>query len=194
MDKNRKAAYEVLFDIETKGAYSNIALNRTMEKLHPDNEALVRNIVYGVLENLIYIDYKLQKLVSTKLRKLRPQVLVLLRMGAYQIEFMESVPAYAAINESVVIAKKVCRGLDGFVNGVLRNYDRKWQEIILPDAQKDPAHYLSVKYSYKKDIAEMWLEMYGFERTESIMKAGNNPPPLTTRQKTHDPNSEKRTT
>lgn len=181
MDRNRKAAYETLFEIETKGAYSNIALNRTIEKMQPDDEAFVRNLVYGVLENLIYIDYKLSKLVSTKLRKLRPQVLVLLRMGAYQIEFMESVPSYAAINESVTIAKKVCRGLDGFVNGVLRNFDRKYQEIQLPDMHKEPARYLSVKYSYQQDIAEMWLEMYEFDAVESLMKAGNAAPPLTIR-------------
>ncbi len=181
MDKNRKAAYDTLFEIETKGAYSNIALNRTIEKNHPDDEAFVRKLVYGVLENLIYIDYKLSHLVKTKLKKLKPQVLVLLRMGVYQIEFMESVPSYAAINESVIIAKKVCRGIEGFVNGVLRNFDRQWKGIVLPDYAKDPVEYLSVKYSYNKDIAEIWLKMYGFENTEKIMKAGNSTPPLTIR-------------
>lgn len=181
MDKNRKAAYEALLDIETKGAYSNIAVNNIINREKPSDEAFVRNLVYGVLENQIYIDYKLSKLVKSGLTKVKSQALILLRMGAYQIEFMGSVPAYAAINECVAIAKKKCRGLDGFVNGVLRSYERSGEDIKLPDKQKDPAGYLSIMYSYSRDIADLWLESYGFERTESLMKAGNGIPPVTIR-------------
>ncbi len=181
MDKNRKAAYKALLDIETKGAYSNIAVNNIISREKPSDEAFVRNLMYGVLENQIYIDYKLSKLVKSGLAKVRPQALILLRMGAYQLEFMGGVPAYAAINECVSIAKKKCRGLDGFINGVLRSYERLGRDIKLPDKQKDPAEYLSVMYSYSRDIADLWLDSYGFERTESLMKAGNNIPPFTIR-------------
>lgn len=181
MDKNRKTAFDALLEIHTKNAYSNIAVNRAVAKNIPDDEAFVRNIVYGVLENQIFLDHRLSQLMKQKLKKVNPKALVLLRMGAYQIEFADSVPAYAAISESVNIAKKVCRGLDGFVNGVLRSYERRNGDFAMPDVSAEPSEYLSVKYSYNKDIADMWLRMYGFEKTEKLMKAGNQAPPLTIR-------------
>ena len=107
MDKNRKTAFDALLEIQTKKAYSNIAVNRAVTKNIPDDEAFVRNLVYGVLENQIFIDHRLSQLMKQKLKKVNPKALTLLRMGAYQLEFADSVPAYAAINESVNIAKKV---------------------------------------------------------------------------------------
>ncbi len=181
MDKNRKAAFDALLEIQTKKAYSNIAVNRAVTKNIPDDEAFVRNLVYGVLENQMFLDHRLSQLMKQKLKKVNPKALTLLRMGAYQLEFADSVPAYAAISESVNIAKKVCRGLDGFVNGVLRSYERRNGDFEMPDMSAEPSRYLSVKYSYNEDIASMWLGMYGFEKTESIMKAGNQTPPLTIR-------------
>lgn len=181
MDKNRKTAFDALLDVQVKKAYSNIAVNRAVTKNIPDDEAFVRNLVYGVIENQIFLDYRLSQLMKQKLKKVNPKALILLRMGAYQMEFADSVPAYAAISESVNIAQKVCRGLDGFVNGVLRSYERRKGEFDMPDKTAEPSRYLSVKYSYNEDISDMWLNMYGFEKAESIMKAGNQAPPLTIR-------------
>lgn len=181
MDKNRKTAFDALLEIQTKKAYSNIAVNRAVTKNIPDDEAFVRNLVYGVLENQIFIDHRLSQLMKQKLKKVNPKALTLLRMGAYQLEFADSVPAYAAINESVNIAKKVCRGLDGFINGVLRSYERRNGDFEMPDKSAEPSRYLAVKYSYNEDIAEMWLNMYGFQKAESMMIAGNQAPPLTIR-------------
>ena len=181
MDKNRKTAFDALLEVSTKGAYSNIAVNRAVEKNRPEDPAFVRNLVYGVLENQLYLDHRLSQLMRQPLKKVSEKALTLLRMGAYQLEFADSVPDYAAISESVTIAKKVCRGLEGFVNGVLRSYSRKKGDFLMPDPQKEPAEYLSVRYSYHPDIAAMWLSMFGYERTEGLMKAGNETPPLTIR-------------
>ena len=181
MDNNRRTAYEALLAVESKGAYSNIALNETIKKHRPKDEAFVRSLVYGVLENRIYLDYKLSRLVKSGLRRVRTQALILLRMGAYQIEFMNSVPDYAAIDESVKIAKKVCRGLERFVNGVLRSFQREKDEIELPKMSDDPVRALSVRYSYTEDITAMWVRMFGPEEAEKLMAAGNRVPPLTVR-------------
>ena len=83
MDNNRRTAYEVLMAVETEGAYSNIALNDTVKRRTPDDEAFVRTLVYGVIENQIYLDHKLSHFVRSGLKKVRPQALILLRMGAY---------------------------------------------------------------------------------------------------------------
>ena len=177
MDINRRTAYAALFETEEKGAYSNIAVNNAVKKNHPDDEAFVRNLVYGVLENQIYIDYMLDGLIRSGIKKVNPRARILLRMGAYQIEFMNSVPEYTAVDETVKLAKKLCRGLSGFINGVLRSYIRN-EKRPLPDRSADFSGWCSVKYSYSRDIADMWISMFGPERAEKLMAAGNTAPKL----------------
>ena len=120
MDLDRKTAYEVLMDIEKNQAYSNLALNQYVEKNKPKNQGFIRELVYGVLKNKILLDYYLDSLVAKGVKKLKKQDLTLLRMGIYQIKYMNSVPAYAAVNETVNMAKVFARGRQGFINGVLR--------------------------------------------------------------------------
>lgn len=170
MDNGRRTAYEALLAVEADKAYSNIALNNAVKKLHPEDEAFVRAIVYGVIENRLYLEYRLDQLLKTKFKKLDVKIKVILLMGSYQIEFMESVPSYAAINESVELTKKFKRGLHGFVNGVLRSYDRNLSKLELPDRSKQPMEYLSIKYSYNIDIVKMWSEMFGEERAEGMLE------------------------
>ena len=184
MDNGRRTAYEALLAVEADRAYSNIALNNAVKKLHPEDEAFVRAIVYGVIENRLYLEYRLDQLLKTKFKKLDVKIKVIILMGSYQIEFMESVPSYAAINESVELTKKFKRGLHGFVNGVLRSYDRNLSKLELPDRSKQPMEYLSIKYSYNIDIVKMWSEMFGEERAERLLAAGNTVPPLTIRTNT----------
>ena len=89
MDKNRKTAYEVLLDMEQNHSYSNLALNNFIGKRKPDNPAFVRELVYGVLREKILLDYILEQLIPTGLRKVKKQDAILLRMGLYQLEFMD---------------------------------------------------------------------------------------------------------
>ncbi|NBH62117.1 16S rRNA (cytosine(967)-C(5))-methyltransferase RsmB [Anaerotruncus sp. 80] len=181
MDCNRKTAYSVLFEIEKNQAYSNLELNRQIGLQNPDNPAFVRELVYGVLENRIYLDYLLAHLIPKGLSGIKKQVLTLLRMGLYQLIFMESVPPYAAIGETVKLAKKLAPGRDGFINGVLRGYQKKGADIKLPDSKKDLISYLSVRYSYAPWIVELLLSQYGMQKAEQILKAGNDRPKLSIR-------------
>ena len=180
MDLNRKTAYEVLLDMETNQSYSNLALNNFIEKNKPENPAFVRELVYGVLENRILLDYYLAQLVASGLKKVKKQDLTILRMGVYQILAMDSVPDYAAINESVVLARKFCRGRDKFINGVLRNFQRRQAELeaLLPDRSSDPAKYLSVRYSAASWLVDLWLAAYGLDKTEGLLAASNGRPLL----------------
>ena len=104
MDVNRKTAYDVLLDIEKNGAYSNFALNHFIGRNHPENDAFVRELVYGVLETKMLLDYYLDALIPSGIKKLKKQDLTLLRMGVYQLRSMDSVPQYAAVNETVNMA------------------------------------------------------------------------------------------
>lgn len=181
MDLNRKAAYTVLLSMEKRKSYSNIELNRIINEEKPPSPAFVREIVYGVTENRIYIDYFLDSLVSRGLKSVKSSLLVLLRMGVYQIVFMDSVPDYAAVNETVSLARKVAKGRDGFVNGVLRSFLKKRDSLSLPEREEDECRYLSVKYSCNPAIVKMWLEQLGSEETEAVLSFSNTSPKTTLR-------------
>ena len=181
MDKNRRIAYLTLMDVETKQAYSNLALNHQILSGKPDSPAFVRELVYGVLENKIYLDYIIEQFIKTPVSKLKSSDLNILRLGIYQLKFLDGVAEYAAVNESVDLAKKYCRGREGFVNGVLRSFLRAGKEVELPDRSKDEVQYLSIRYSYEPWIIELWMEQYTAEFVEELLAAGNKTPDLVIR-------------
>jgi len=181
MDINRRTAYYALSDVESKKSYSNIALNNYITRLRPDSHSFVRELVYGVLENKMLLDYIIDQLVPTGSAKLKTSDRIVLRMGIYQLGYMNSVPEYAAVNESVNLAKKFCRGREGFINASLRSYIRDNYKITLPDRSEDEIRHLSIKYSYEPWIIELWLEQYDMGFVEELMKAGNCTPPLVVR-------------
>ena len=147
MDNNRKTAYHTLMDIETKKSYSNLALNHHIKVSRPRDPAFVRELVYGVLENKMYLDYLIDKLVDHGIESVHKQDLTILRMGLYQLDKVDSVPEYAAVNESVALAKRFAKGRSGFINGVLRSYITKKYSLRLPDRDEDEVAYLATKYS-----------------------------------------------
>ena len=122
MDINRRTAYHTLMDVETKNAYSNLATNHQVILHKPTNVPFVRELVYGVLENKMLLDYVIDELIPGDVAHVKKSDLTILRMGIYQLAKMDSVPEYAAVNESVQLAKKFSRGREGFVNGVLSAY------------------------------------------------------------------------
>ena len=181
MDVNRKTAYNTLLEMEINQAYSNIELNKQIGELKPDSPAFVRELVYGVIENRVYLDHILQQLIPKGLKGLKKQTLTLLRMGLYQLIFMDSVPDYAAVNEIVKMARRLVPGRDGFVNGVLRGYKKKKDQLEMPDYDTDPIEYLSLKYSFAEWIVKLWSEQYGLEKAEQLLAASNSKPQVSIR-------------
>ena len=181
MDVNRKTAYDVLLDVEKNGAYSNFALNHFIGRNHPENEAFVRELVYGVLETKMLLDYYLDALIPSGTKKLKKRDLTLLRMGVYQLRSMDSVPQYAAVNETVNMAKRLAKGRERFINGVLRGYIKKSEEIQLPNRETQLTEYLSIAYSIQPQIVKLWLAEYGEQQTEEILAAVNRAPRMTVR-------------
>ena len=177
MDINRKTALQVLTDVEKNGSYSNISLNRHIKDNAATDPAFVRELVYGVIKNKYLLDHYLKQFIRKGFNKLRISELSILRMGAYQILFMDSVPGYAACSETVDLAKKFARGKEGFINGVLRSLDRSKDDLKQPESH-DPAEYISVRYSVEKWIAELLISIYGCEKAEKYMEAVNGSPEL----------------
>ncbi|MDR1136109.1 MAG: 16S rRNA (cytosine(967)-C(5))-methyltransferase RsmB [Clostridiales Family XIII bacterium] len=181
MDRNRMSAYYTLMDIENNLAYSNLALKHHIRRGKPDAPAFVREITYGVLKNKIYLDYIIGNFVKTPIAKMRKSELTILRMGLYQLIFMNSVPEYAAVNESVEIAKRFSNGGEGFINGVLRQFLRDKDYVGPPDRNENETQHLSIKYSYAPWIVELWRSSYDAETTEALLAAGNMTPEFSIR-------------
>lgn len=181
MDINRKVSFLILRSVEEHKSYSNIATNNIISTNKPTAPSFVRELVYGVLRNKTYLDYIISDFVKTPIKKININDVTIIRMGLYQLLWMDSVPEYAAVNESVILAKKYSRGREGFINGVLRQYIRDKDYVELPERSEDEILYLSIKYSYAKWIVKMLIEDYGIERAESLLEAGNKRPMLTIR-------------
>lgn len=178
----RELAFNILLDVDQKGAFSNISMEGHLDgKIRIEESNLVREIVYGVLENELYIDHILRKASKIRIKKIHPKILLILRMGIYQLAFMDRIPSSAAVNESVNLAKKHGhKGSIGFVNGVLRNINRNKEEFMKISV-KDRKEYISIKYSHPKWLVERWIDEFGEEFTEKICRANNNTPELNIR-------------
>ena len=154
----RVLALLALDKILLKQAYSNIALNDVLNKypLSEEDASFCTKLVYGTVQNLIYLDYQLKPYLRKG--KQEPLIMNLLRIALYQMLFL-NVPDYAAINEAVRRAKKKSPALGGFVNAVLREIQRNGKRSL---AGLSPVERLSVEYSYPE-----WLVKGMLGNTES---------------------------
>lgn len=177
IDIDREAAYKALLAIERDGSYSNLELSKLLASDELSNKGFIREIVYGVTENKIYLDYILDKFIKKGAAKTKLQALTILRMGVYQILFMNSVPNYAAVNESVALARRVARGTDGFINGVLRNFIRNMDSATEVDVEGQ-LEYLSIRYSCQLKLVEELVSMLGFEHAKVLLEHAGHRPPL----------------
>lgn len=177
----RQIVLTALLKIEKQKSYSNITLDNFLKTSEISNidKKFATALFYGIIETKITLDYYLSKLLTKPIEKLEIETICILRMGAYQILFMDNVPNSAAVNESVNLTKFIKKyNIKGFVNGVLRNFIRKKDEIKLPDEKTNIKLYLSVKYSCPIWIIDMWIEQYGMENTIGILKSSIGRPPL----------------
>ena len=166
---DRFLAYKILSKIERDKAYSNIAVDSVLNQNEASSAPFVCALVYGVIERKITLDYYLSKLLTQPIKKLNPQVLTILRMGAYQIKYMDKVPVSAAVNESVKLSKKVkCGFASGLINSVLRKVATT--EIKLPETD-NKIYDLSIAYSCPESLVSHFVNDYGYIKAESILKA-----------------------
>jgi len=177
----------VLKDVDSGEAYANLSLNRILEQHKPGglDRAFVTELVYGVLRSLNTLDWVLRQHVKQPLEKQTPWTRNILRLGVYQIMYMDRVPAPAAINEAANQARRFGHpGVVKFVNGVLRNVLRKAGDIIYPSLQEDPVNHISLKYSHPSWLVERWIAQMGAGETIELCMANNRPAPHTVRVNT----------
>ena len=182
----REIVLGILMEYDKDGGRKTTLLKDALEKydyLETRDKAFIKRVVEGCLERNIQIDYVIDSFSKTEVKKMQPLIRSLIRMGTYQIMFMDSIPDSAACNEAVKLAQKhKFAGLKGFVNGVLRNISRNKDKIAYPDKSESAgADYLSVLYSVPVWLCKMWLNEYGFERTEGMLKFFLEPRPTVVR-------------
>ncbi len=170
----RELAVEILLAMEREQTFSNRLIASALDKydyLEGPKKAFVKRVTEGVTERRIELDYYLDGISSVPVHKMKPFIRCILRMSAYQILYMDSVPDRSVCDEACKLAgKRQFRNLKGFVNGVLRNLVRRKEHLPLPD-EREEGTYLSVKYSQPGWLVEMWLGEYGREITETLLES-----------------------
>ena len=174
----REAALSVLYDIEANGAWSNLALRQRLAEGDYSSAdcGFITELVYGVTRMKGSCDYLLELFLNTPTDKLALHILLILRMGIYQLRYLGGVRPAAAVDEAVKLAKKYGhRGTAALVNAVLRNYLRGAEEIKFPDREKEPVKFLSAYYSYPRWLAGYFIKLWGIDGAEQFCAFANRP-------------------
>ncbi len=163
-DKVRLQAFYLLDDIIQNKKYSNLTLKKAIEGFEQRDRSFISALVYGTLDKLINIDYIISQYAKGKIQA---KVRNILRMGVYQIIYMDKVPDRAAVSTSVDIAQKIGKGmLKGYVNGILRNISRTKDSIVYPENKIERFAY---KYSYPIFFVKELAEEIGIEECEKFL-------------------------
>ncbi len=178
----RRAALDILLRMEQDAGegYSNRLLDAAISKYAFDgaDRALLSRLVSGVTERRITLDYIISKFSKSPLSKLDADALCLLRMGIYQLRYLDRIPSHAAVNETVTLARSRSRG---FINAILRSYLRS-SEIEFP--QKPDELRLSLTYSAPRELCKKFISVFGIEKAEKILASYLETPALTLRVNT----------
>lgn len=163
----RELALDMLMEILEKGSFCHIVERQALSKyqyLPKQERALATRLTEGVIERLFSIDYVINQVSKTRTEKMKPVIRNILRIGVYQLLYMDRIPDSAACNEAVKLAvKRRFTGLKGFVNGVLRSVARKKENLEFPDDE--------TRYSIPGWLLDMWKQDLGEQEALSVAEA-----------------------
>lgn len=177
----RFLALKTLLSAEKMGRYINLASDASIKSsdMSESDTALFTSLVYGVTERTITLDHIISCMATKGVRHVEPRVLMILRLGLYQIIYLDKIPTHAAVNETVSLCKN--KGEASFVNAILRNYIRSGAQIVkFPDEKSESVRFLSLTYSFPEWICESLIEDYGYENAKGILDAFSAEPPFAT--------------
>ena len=172
----RSAAYAVIRRVFEDGAWADRALRGEAERLRLDGRdlALATQLAYGAVQRRATLDYVIETLSGRPLARLEPAVIAALRLGIFQLVYLDRVPDHAAVGEAVELAKASSRGGAGLVNAVLRRAAREAEALVgaLPDDTPEAA---ALRHSHPEWISALWWESFGGETARLLMAADNQP-------------------
>jgi 16S rRNA (cytosine967-C5)-methyltransferase len=182
MTNSRQLAFIALRDIHRQGAYTDIALDRVLRtaELNGADRRLVTELVYGCVRRQRTLDALIDQLGRKKAHQQPPDFRTILHIGLYQLRYQERIPASAAVNTTVDLAKENgFKGLTGVVNGLLRQYGRLTASSIDPlQLPVEPVERLGILHSFPDWIIQMWIEQLGVEEAEQLCAWFNQSPTI----------------
>ncbi len=194
-DEVRKTALYILNTLnKERNTLDNLLEDVFREKtlFSKKDRALLQALVYGVLRWRGRLDYIIDYFSKTRLNKINPNVLNILRLGLFQIIYLDRIPVSAAVNTSVEMTKAAAAPwVVGYVNGLLRNAVREYGHVTFPDVDKDPVKALATKKSFPEWLIKRWLDRFGLKETGLLCDAINTIPPITVRCNTLKTNRKK---
>jgi len=183
----RACAHAVLQSAPGSGLFVSELLDREFKggKMRPDDRGLATELVYGCMRMRGTLDWAIEQSAGRPMERISKELRDILRMGMYQLLFLDRIPAYAAVDEAVKLAlRHGQRGGEKFVNAVLRNAPLSLADVKFPDRERDPVGYISAARSHPVWLVRRWVERMGEAEAEALCAAGNTPPPLTARVNT----------
>lgn len=182
----RFAALLTLEALEGSNLHADNLVDRTLtgKQLAGADRGLYHQLVFGVLRHRGTVDYYLSRLLKQPLQKLEKPLPQILRLGLYQLLYLERVPAHAAVNEAVEMTRAVLPRASGLVNAVLRNFLRSKDNLHLPDKHKNPAAWLSAAFSIPHWLITQWQQQLPASELEELAAASSTEPPLVLRVNT----------
>ncbi len=175
---SRKIAWQALVSyIKFHKDPSEILVELMPNDISDQDKGLAWELTLGVIRYQKKLDHIAIQFINNTNPRQKPEISAALRMGLYQLTEMSRIPQFAAVDETVAIAKESTSIKEaGFVNAVLRSYLRAPDKIKYPERSKDPAGYLSTIYSFPEWMVNRWLARFGFDETEQLLRAYNERP------------------
>ncbi len=182
----RRAAFDALQRLSGSDLHADDLIDQELSRkqLQGPDRGLFAELVFGVLRRQGTLDHYLSQLVQQPLDRIELPVLLMLRLGLYQLRYLDRVPSHAAVHETVELAKAVLPRASGLINGVLRNYLRRQETLKLPDPALQPSAWLSAAHSVPVWLAEQWLQQLPQNEAAGLAAASAEIPPLTLRTNT----------
>lgn len=194
MDKAREAAVRVLFEVKEKGAYANVALAQELRRagLGDVDRRFCTELVYGTVKAGDTVDWILRKYLNRPMGKLPPMVRAILRLGIYQLFYLDRVPPSAACNESVELTKKYGHaGTVKFVNAVLRTAVREPERAKFPEGKGHGTEHLALAACHPYWLVKRWVKAFGYEEAARLCAFDNEEAVLSLRVNTWKSTREK---
>jgi 16S rRNA (cytosine967-C5)-methyltransferase len=174
---SRIAAVDILFRVDKESAYADVLLGARLPDFAPADRRLITRLVLGTIAWQGRLDYELKHLTRRELIEIQPVALAILRMGLFQLRFLDRIPQHAAVDTAVSVAKRSAqaRRAAGFVNAVMRRATR--ETAPLPLREKNEKSFLAVAYSHPRWMVDRFVDWFGVANAERLMTANNDAAP-----------------
>ena len=174
---SRFAAAEILFRVDQESAYADVLLGARLPEFAPADRRLITRLVLGTIAWRGRLDYELKHLTGRKIEGIQPVALAILRMGLFQLRFLDRIPQHAVVDTAVSLAKRHpdARKAQGFVNAVMRRATR--EPAPMPSRERNEKSFLAIAFSHPRWMVERFVDWFGVADAERLMAANNDAAP-----------------